>query len=118
MWLNTATLLERTNFAAALASGSLFVGELFQSTGFQPVTEVPPPRAFDSARLLDEEKATQPEAVARAMCDLYLGGDIRLESVEKLTRFIADGKPTGVALARRAREATHAVLAMPEYQLC
>ena len=38
------------------------------------------------------------------------GGD------EKLVAFVAEGKPTGPA-RRRVREAVHAILTMPEYQL-
>jgi hypothetical protein len=34
-----------------------------------------------------------------------------------LTAFVADGKPAGAALDRRVREAAHAILSMPEYQL-
>ena len=35
----------------------------------------------------------------------------------KLVAFVRDGKPAGPALARRVREAVHAILTMAEYQL-
>jgi len=73
--------------------------------------------AFDPARLLTEERVSQPEDVVRALLDLYAPGGVRPEARQKLTAFVADGKPTGPALQRRAREAVHAILSMPEYQL-
>jgi hypothetical protein len=35
----------------------------------------------------------------------------------KLVDFVADGKPSGPALACRVREAVHAILSVAEYQL-
>jgi hypothetical protein len=35
----------------------------------------------------------------------------------KLVAFVAEGNPTGAALALRVREAVHAILTMAEYQL-
>jgi hypothetical protein len=107
-WLNTSTVLERNNFAADLASGALW-GE--SAAGAEP------PRAFDPARLLAEEGASRPEEIARALLDLYAPGGARPEARAKLAAFVADGGPAGPALTRRAREAVHAVLTMPEYQL-
>jgi hypothetical protein len=104
-WLNTATVLERDNFAAALASGELW--------GDAP----DPPRAFDPARLLHEEGVTRPEAVADALLDLYVPGGVRPDARAKLVTFVAEGDPAGPDLDRRAREAAHAVLTMPESQL-
>jgi uncharacterized protein (DUF1800 family) len=103
-WLNTSTVLERDNFAEALALGTLW-------------GDTAPPRALDAARLLAEEKAARPADVVRAILDLYVPGDFRPEARAKLVAFIADGGPTGAALDRRAREAVHAVLTTAEYQL-
>lgn len=115
-WLNTSTTLERDNFASILASGALWRAPGAVS-GFEISTDVPPPRALDPVRVLDEEKATEPADAVRVLLDAYAPGGVRPEAAEKLTAFLADGKPTGVEFARRAREAVHAILTMPEYQL-
>jgi uncharacterized protein (DUF1800 family) len=106
-WLNTSTLLERANFAAALSMGTLWTGK----------EDAAPPRAYDPARLFQEEPAQTPGDVVRVLLDLYLPGGIRNESRAKLIAFVADGNPTGAALDRRVRETVHAILSMPEYQL-
>ena len=103
-WLNTATVLERDNFAEALALGTLW------DSG-------PPPRALDAARLLAEEKASRPAEVVAALLDLYVPGGFRPEARAKLVAYVAEGNPAGAALDRRAREAVHAVLTTAEYQL-
>ncbi len=103
-WLNTSTLLERANFAAALTSGSLW-----------PKTASVPklPRALDVARVLAEEKATQPRDVVRVLLDSHVPGGVRGEAVEKLVAFVAaEGDPV-----HRTREAVHAIMTLPEYQL-
>jgi hypothetical protein len=104
-WLNTSTVLERDNFAAALATGALWaLGDDL-------------PTALDPARLLHEEAITRPADAAKAMLDLYVPGGVRPKAAAKLTAFVADGAPSGPDLARRVREAVHVVLTMPEYQL-
>jgi uncharacterized protein (DUF1800 family) len=115
-WLNTATVLERDNFAAAIATGTLLWWDATQ-VGFTPADDVPPPRAFNVARVLEEEKVGQPDAIIRALLDLYVPGGVRPEAQSKLVTFMADGKPTGLTLERRVREAVHAIMTMPEYQL-
>jgi hypothetical protein len=128
-------MLERDNFAGALAMGTLWSGATAatavahrtrgQVTGkpAQPASspELPeepaPPPAFDPARLLAEEGSSRPEDVVRALLDVYLPGDVRPEVRARLVAFVAEGDPTGPALARRAREAVHAILTMAEYQL-
>jgi uncharacterized protein (DUF1800 family) len=138
-WLNSATLLARSNFAQALATGALWKGGVpatppppAQAPTMEPADdtpdkppskapptpeEPPPPKAFDPARLLQEEKAGRAEDVVRVLLDLYLGGGVRPEAQAKLTAFVAEGKPAGAVLGRRVREAVGAILAMPEYQL-
>jgi hypothetical protein len=108
-WLNTSTVLERDNFAEALATGALWGNK--GSQGAEP------PPAFDPARLVHEEKVSRPEDVVRVLLDLYVPGGIRPESQAKLVAFVAEGKPTGADLDRRAREVVHAILTMAEYQL-
>jgi hypothetical protein len=131
-WLNTATVLERDNFAEALAMGTLWTISPVRPTqslgragakSAEPATradapeELAPPRAFDPARLLQEENLTGAENVVRALVDLYIPGGIRPEAQAKLTAFVAEGNPTGPALDRRVREVAHAVLTTVEYQL-
>src|SRR5205807_3269127 len=89
-WLNTATMLERDNFAAALAMGTLWTDFSPEPTASKEESapsanavgktsrpasppeifeEFPPPRAFDPARLLDEDKVSRPEDVVRLLLD-------------------------------------------------
>jgi hypothetical protein len=106
-WLNTATLLERDNFAAAVALGTVW----------SPLSQGPLARAYDPARILDEEKIDHPADVVRVLLDQYLPGGVRPEVRAKLVAFMAAGKPAGPALAQRVRETVHAILTMAEYQL-
>jgi len=125
-WLNTSTVLERANFAAALALGTLWSNSVQgSSSGQTPKAGKPadtpeepvPPKAFDPARLLLEEKATRPEEIVGVLLDLYLPGAVPSEARAKLVAFLAEGRPAGPALNRRVREAVHAILMMAEYQL-
>ena len=113
-WLNTSTMLERDNFAQALATGALWSARGGEE---RKRGESVPPKGFDPARLLHEEKVNRPEDVIRVLLDLYLPGGVRPESRARLVAFVTEGKPTGAALDRRAREAVHAILTMAEYQL-
>jgi Protein of unknown function (DUF1800) len=139
-WLNTATLLERANFAQSLAMGTIWEsrspqpsktndGYLFTLRqvvgaivpGLFPVevaAEPSPPRAFDPARILEEERVSCPEDVVRVLLDLYLPGGIASETRSKLVAFIGQGRPEKQDLERRVREAVHAILSLAEYQLC
>ena len=131
-WLNTSTVLARVNFAQALVMGGLWDdqsrGEPFEAQVFEPPVvpgqpdvkrpeEPPPPADRDVARLVREAGATKPEDVVRVLADAFLPGGVGDTARAKLTAFVADGKPAGDALGRRAREAAHAILSMPEYQL-
>jgi uncharacterized protein (DUF1800 family) len=128
-WLNTSTVLERHNFAGALALGTLWtyplaaptaaaaVPRLLAEAGRHSVEEPELPRAFDPARLPEEEAVSRPEDVVRVLLDLYLPGGARPDARAKLVEFVSEGKPAGAALARRVREAVHAILTMPEYHL-
>jgi hypothetical protein len=107
-WLNTSTVLERDNFAEAVALGTLWPG---------PSRGHVPPVALDPARLLREEKVSRPEDVVRALLDLYVPGGVPPEARSKLVAFVAEGNPAGADVDRRAREAVHAILTMAEYQL-
>jgi hypothetical protein len=120
-WLNTSTVLERDNFAEALATGTLWAnptyGSMAAAAAGPSEDPPPPPRAFDPARLIQEEGVSRPEEIVRVLLELYLPGGIRPANRAKLVAFLAEGKPTGPALDRRVREAVHAILTMAEYQL-
>jgi uncharacterized protein (DUF1800 family) len=132
-WLNTSTVLARDNFAESLARGTLWTRlstptAAFSSpdaagAGARPAAtvdspeDVVPVRAFDPARVVQEEDVSSPEDVVRALLDVYVPGGIRPAARAKLVAFVAEGKPVGRDLDRRLREVVHAILTMPEYQL-
>jgi hypothetical protein len=131
-WLNTSTVLERDNFAAALAMGTLWrrplpepnimqataTSAVGKATKTAPLSDMPegppPPRAVDPARLLQEEKVNHPEDIVRVLSDLYMPGGLTPEVQAKLVAFVAEDNPTGLALDRRVREAVHAILTMDQ----
>jgi hypothetical protein len=139
-WFNTSTVLERDNFAGALATGSLWTDPA-SGPGVAAAIATDPPRertgrsapsaaegpapskAFDPARLLAEEfggvgrPAPSPSDIVRALLDLYVPGDVRPVVRAKLVSFVAEDRPAGAALDHRVREAVQAILTMPEYQL-
>src|SRR5262249_26214309 len=108
-WLNTATMLERDNFAGALALGSLWLRSSQEDAA--------PPRGLDPARLGRDEAASGPEDIVRVLLDLLLPGGVPPQARAKLVAFMADGNPVGPALDRRIREAVHAILAMAEFHV-
>jgi hypothetical protein len=128
-WLNTSTLLERANFAAALVSGAVWNSSSpvqvaakgnapyskggSNGSGRDPI----PPQALDPARLLQEEGVSRPEDIVRVLLDLYAPGGVPGELRARLIAFMAEDKPTGPALDQRVREAVHGILTMAEYQL-
>jgi uncharacterized protein (DUF1800 family) len=138
-WLNTSTVLQRDNFAGAVAMGTLWFNPTPESiaaipgsaatpgqvtskpTQSPPPVEMPeepaPPLAFDPAQLLAEERVSCPDDVVRALLDLYLPGGVRSEVRANLVAFVAEGNPSGPVLSRRVREAVHAILSIAEYQL-
>jgi hypothetical protein len=115
-WLTTSTVLERDNFAEALALGTLWTTLSPEGSGAAAEGHVPP-RALDSARVVHEEKATTPEAIIDVLLGLYVPGGVRAEARAKLIAFVAEGKPAGAALDCRVREAIHAILTMAEHLL-
>jgi hypothetical protein len=138
-WLNTSTVLERDNFAEALAMGTLWsnqspqppasaaaashtlgqmIRRFLKSTLPTDTPEEPaPPQAFDPARLVVEAGLNRPQDIVGLLLDLYLPGGARPEARAKLVAFMGRDNPAGPALARRVRETVHAILSMAEYQL-
>ena len=137
-WLNTSTVLERNNFASALTLGTLWgiprlvfvAGATALTSRDQAAGKPSKPAttaetleepglslAFDPARILQEEHACCPAEVVRVLLDLYLPGGVSPGTQAKLVAFLGEGQPTNSSLARRVREAVHAILTMAEYQL-
>ncbi|HZY87197.1 MAG TPA: DUF1800 domain-containing protein, partial [Gemmataceae bacterium] len=146
-WLTTSTLLARQNFAQAVAMGTLWPRQPAQAPlstraaqvalaeaaaqqaadAKKPKPKAPAPpskpeeplpaKAFDPARVLQEEKVSKPEDVVRVLLDVYLPGGVTPSAQAKLVAFVAKGNPAGDRLERRAREAVQAILGMPESQL-
>jgi uncharacterized protein (DUF1800 family) len=135
-WLNTSTILARENFGQALAMGTLWRNFGPRNNGFDPTLaevevaqpaapgarpaqpeEAPPPLTLDPASVLHKENPKTPEEAAGLLLDVYLPGGVGDKARSKLVAFLGQGKPEGKALDRRAREAVHAIVSMPEYQL-
>jgi hypothetical protein len=135
-WLNTSTVLARQNFGQGLAMGVVWRNAGVQR--FAPVEvdieppdeppvkkgekpsqpeEPPPPPGMDAARIIRAEKLQKPEEVVNFLFDLYMPGCVSEATKTKLVAFVEKGNPEGKALDRRVREAAHAIMAMPEYQL-
>jgi uncharacterized protein (DUF1800 family) len=115
-WFNTSTVLVRNNFAAAVAMGTLWAGSPEEQLAERAV-ERTPPRALDPARLVEEENVTHAGDIGRVLQDLYLPGGLRPAARAKIVSYIAEGQPTRAELARRVREAVHAMLTTAEYHL-
>jgi uncharacterized protein (DUF1800 family) len=101
-WINAATLVGRSNLAAALLSGSgPYGGKL------------------DPLSVATRYGHSTPEAAGRFLLDLFLQGDVE-ENVAKTIldvvaqpSALAGGEPAGPL-----RRLAHAVVTLPEYQLC
>src|SRR5262249_17642353 len=125
-WLNTSTVLGRDNFAEVLARGTLWgslstAGAAFSASGAARLSAGPrpsakaadepvPPRAFDPARVIQEEGNGSPEDVVRILLEVYLPGGIRPAARQKLVAFVAEGNPGCPERDRRVREVVHAIL--------
>ena len=128
-WLNTSTVLARNNFARAggLAAASR---EEVSTTSDASRRRPPPPGQPASGRRSraarrsttrptssSRRSSTEPAKVVDFLLDLFLQGDAPAPARAKLVAFVAEGKPKDKALDRRVREAAHAIMCMPEYQL-
>jgi hypothetical protein len=108
-WLNTATVLARHNFAQQLASGT---GQLNLSDPSAPIGV-----AVDPAALVRVQNISEPARVVSFLAEILLDGHVAEPARERLTAFVARGKPTGPAFDQRVRETVHSIMTMPEYQL-
>jgi hypothetical protein len=128
-WLNSATVLARNNFAETAASGLYPAQVDAPANGFAvaaPPAEAPaapkgpapePPPHRDPAGLVREEKAATPEQMVDVLVLALLQGDVPAKARGRLVAFVKDGRPKGKDVDRRVREAAHALVTMPEYQL-
>jgi hypothetical protein len=128
-WLNSATLLTRNNFAERVAMGTLSGSVPLRVDRFSFPIQPPmkgedgpqdtpvPPEGFDVASSVREAKLTDPTAIAEHLTNKLLGGDVPKDVVEKLAKFIGRDNPKDKELFKRVREAAHAIMCLPEYQL-
>jgi uncharacterized protein (DUF1800 family) len=108
-WLNTATILARHNFAQMLCneSGRLNLNDPSASVGVH----------VDPSALIRREKITDPKEMVALLAELLLDGEMEQTHRERLMNFIAEGAPKDSELDQRVRDAIHAIMTMPEYQL-
>ncbi len=139
-WLNTSTVLARHNFAEGVASGNAWkvqqdrgrFGEAVIENAIEaelpvlpnegapekPVAKTPPPDAkWDVAEIVRREKLTEAAAIVRLLENAILQGPLSKAAHAKLVDYMSDGKPQGADLDWRVREAAHAIMTLPEYQL-
>jgi uncharacterized protein (DUF1800 family) len=96
-WLNAATLVGRSNLAAAMLSGS-----------------EPYDGKLDPLAVAGKHGHANPESAARFLVDLFLQGDLNEAVAEPLIESATTGEGTP---AQRLRRFAHAVVTLPEFQL-
>lgn len=131
-WLNTSTVLARANFAQALAAANGDLKRDAERAGQRPdrfafeveavakvVEELDEPidASVDPVPLVRKAAGDKAEAVVHHLLDLLLQGDVSEAARKKVIAYVADGKSEEKDQARRIREAIHAIMIMPEYQL-
>jgi uncharacterized protein (DUF1800 family) len=139
-WLNSATLLARNNFAETVAtgqwprssartpSGQTFATVTKAATPVEAKTDetpLPAPDApFDVATVLFQSNPATVQKLTARMGEALYGQAVPPAPRTKIEKFLLDGKKTmpakdldNPAFRRRAREALHALMCLPEYQL-
>jgi len=132
-WLNDATLIARNNFAEFIAIG---IGNglrqldpnVARGVAVPPVArdgqpaqavDAPePPENFDVSLHARRKKSSAPAEIVQSLAEQFFPGGLNPSASAKLQAFVAEGNPKGKAFDRRIREAAHAMMCMPEYQLC
>ena len=96
-WINSATLVGRSNLAMALLSGS------------KPYDD-----KLDPLAVAGKHGHSTPQSAARFLLDLFLQGDLEAGVAETLLETVAasEGNPS-----QRLRRFAHAVVTLPEFQL-
>jgi hypothetical protein len=129
-WLNDATMLARNNFAewATIQAGAddadqaklEFSVVLLYMSRF-PFIERAPRNSrdrFDVSFHARRRNAHSPKEAVAALTEQFFPGGLNAVTTARLQAFIADGAPAKRDLALRIRETAHAMMCMPEYQLC
>ena len=60
----------------------------------------------------------EPKAIVDLLLDILLQGEVSPKAKDKLVAFMEDAKPDDKERDNRIRETAHAIMTMPEYQLC
>lgn len=97
LWINSTTLVGRSNLALAMVSGAKPYGD-----------------KLDPLAVAAEHGHATPESAARFLIDLYLQGDLEEGVRETLLQSVAAAEGNA---SQRVRRFTHAVLTLPEFQL-
>ncbi|MDB5313188.1 MAG: hypothetical protein JWO38_7390 [Gemmataceae bacterium] len=89
-----------------------------------PAPPPPPEAKFDPTEVLFKSKPASVAALVKRMGELLYGEEVSPAARGKIEKFLLDGKKTlgekdldSVAFRQRAREALHALMCLPEYQL-
>ncbi len=101
-WLNSATLLARHNLAWRIIQGAR-----------GPVGIKVNPLALARKHGVTRE----PAALVGFFLDLLLQEQGDGRAAQRLSEFLSEGEPEGADLEVRLREAVHAIILMPDYQL-
>jgi uncharacterized protein (DUF1800 family) len=121
-WLNTATVLARHNFSAAMANGMKDLNaEALRITGATfAVSPDPLPRILHAVRQehkIDPDDLPESTQVISYLGGLLLPGDLPTRVAQKLVAYIEKGKSVRRDFEQRCRDALHALMTLPEYQL-
>lgn len=134
-WLNNSTLLARNNFAEWVAVG---IGGSYgpggpgkniappktaivspKEGGPAPTDPQPePPDKFDVAEFTRRRKGRTPREIVACLVEQFFPGGLGENAAMKLQAFVGEGNPQGRDFNVRIREAAHAMMCMPDYQLC
>jgi len=117
-WLNTATLLARQNLSLSLLRGQ--AGD--RAATSERTVEVPekPPAVPNTGLAMHLEKfgGKTPAQQVQFLFDLFLDGEVPVDSRRKVFSFLSQVKPKDrAAYQRRLEETAHTILLMPEFQL-
>ena len=126
-WLNTSFLLARNNFAEQVVLGNGVFPTAPPDEAKTPEEGKGPPGrdkpadpdpAFDVAARFTKTDPTRPADLADDLLAVFLPGCASANTRKQVAAYLQEGRPRGIHLRERIREAAHAVLCSAEYQLC